>query len=970
MLNRMKALHAILTVLFMILIVSCSPSAPIKETASIRIEAMRLNTASILPSVPHITNYKLSLNQGETTRISADSVDGNFSLDEVPVGTYTAVIDAYDGTSIIMTGNATFTVKPSDNNNITIPLNYKLSGTGILEVRISWDGLTAGNQVYEAINEHKSLGFRAVYANDGKPINGIMDPSDDNYISWADLSSNSFIYSVENIPSTGGTEIIFQIYTKIDGKITQLIAETFPSVMQIYENMTSKPDENEIQNFKLDANHIISYLENVVAIDAVPGDENPSSSLFITWTNPKTYEDENMPFHVRVTAVDNDNPEKSKYADSISYNSNGGNGSVLIEGLEANHAYNIYFQVFSNEGYSRNTALLFNKSPKIIAEDIQFTKIFNDSYIMGESILIEGKVLPEGADDRYTITIKKGSETIKTISASSTTPSDDRTYTLETSGIYTVTITSIDNPSISAEKEIKTKLSIPQDLSYVGSPDENGIKLRWDEVPSADGYKLIRITDGTNETEIDVKENLEYTDKDVASGHRYAYKIYAYHNDSSLNSNASSPTNEVKISTADITIQLPEGNLNLTGVLDKLKDKSITIGTDDSIEISLLKDIKTGAEYKWILNEKITLLSGNFAQASTLVIHADTEGLKYSAEELTPNSLMLTVTVNGKTESVTGYFNVINKNFAGSLIGIENESGNRIENTNDITVYYDSPIKLNAVFQNAEVEQPEIEWKSSNPSVMSVSQDGTVTTHQKGEAVTITVTVKDTQESKSVTLNPYVKATGISFTARDQNILIIEDIQNDSGVIVSDLGKSFNYGLKISKPNDSIDLSSSAVITTTDPNNEIIRIDEHGNITPTGLKTGDITITATIDGLSDSIKVTVLDLDIEVNNDGWETVTGKIVTLPGKVFSRNEYPIQIVHSQTSLDITNYIDFNWVFDNGKTSTSNAQDISGNGLTGTYRRGPDALRGTIKVGINYKDGQNLGSIGFISRSSNAG
>lgn len=961
--------HLFLISLIAMLFASCSPSAPKpNETASVRIEVLSLSTASIVPGTPNPTKYILELipPEGNGESIKSESESGTFSVSEVPIGTYTVKITAYDGENAILEGETSLTVKPNSENKATVILNYLLTGSGVLSVTIDWIGLTANNQVYTAIHDYKALGFRAVYAegsNKDKSINGINDPENEKYIFWVDtdkLTSGSYEYRIEGLEPTSGTAIVFQIYTKINGN-NQLIAETFPTVMQIYDGLVSKPDQNEGQNFKLDANHIISYLENVTVSkdDVKPNADNPSTAIDITWTNPTSLDADNMPFYVLVTAIDNDNPSPTIQVKSKPYEAAGSEGSVTISGLTENHTYNIKFQVIGKEGYSNNTLLLTGVQPKIVVEKIEFVNTPNDSYTMGNSITIEGKISPDNASNKdYKITITEGDEIKKEIDVTASTSSEERTFKFETSGNYKITLTANDSGK-NVSKDIKVKLATPTSLQYQGDPSDKGVTISWDPVASADGYKVIRVIDGIDQAiEIDRSNSTTFTDEDLNSRHTYAYKVYAYRTDTSLNSLPTEATTSINVSTADITIIMPESLSEIGNVLSELKGESITIGNEDQIKLVIKNNIAEDAYYEWILNEDFDnpIKEGNFDAASSLIISEEYDLKKNASDGNTTNSLVLRVTVNGNPQTATGYFQVINNNSAGSLTGIKTP-----ESLTNNTVYYGEPIQLEAVFANSSAEKPDVKWSSNNPDVMSVDETGKVTTHQKGEPVKITVTVNDTKETKSITLTPYVKATGISFGAPDVNYLIIENtaeaVNEQVGVRAYNSGKTFNHEIKITTPNNK-EYSGEVNL---DYDSSIINIDENGNITA---KTpGTTTIKASIDGFEDVITVNVHDFKIMIDDNGWKDITGKDYNIP----YYTNFNLKIETSNTNPNLTNEVNFIWCFDSDKTKNEigiaggTNFTISGDGLSGYLHRDlrMDNPEVTVILTFNEKD---IGKIGF--------
>lgn len=964
--------HLFLISLIALIFASCSPSAyKPNETASVRVEAMSLTTASIVPGTPKPTKYTLELKPADGESIKPEpSTTGSFSVPDVPVGTYTVIIIAYDGEKEILKGEASLTVKPNSENKATVIMNYILNGSGILSVTIDWTGLTANNQVYTAIHDYKVLGFRAVYAEGekkGHPINGIEDSENEDFISWVpseNLTSGTFEYRVEGLEPTSGTAIVFQIYTKINGN-NQLIAETFPTVMQIYDGLVSKPDQNEGQNFKLDANHIISYLENISEPNSKPNQDNPSIAIDITWKNPTSLEADNLPFYVLVTAIDNDEPSSTFSAKSEIYETAGGDGSVTITGLAENHTYNIKFQVIGKEGYSNNTQLLTGIQPKVVVEKIEFVNTLNESYTMGDSITVEGKVSPDNASNKnYTITITDGAEINKEIKVDASTPAANRTFEFETSGIYEITLTSDDNNSKTVSQDVKVKLATPANLQYQGEPSESGITITWDPVASADGYNVVRVIDGADSGEFDNGKNTTYTEEAPKSGHTYAYKVYAYRTDNTLNSLPTEATESVNVSTADITIEFPEGTLNLTGIFEGLQDKTIRLGTEDKIELKIAKDFAAGTTYEWILNGNFEkpILKGNFNDVSFLTIDENTEGLKKYPNNA-PNDLVLRVKdSSGKDRgSITGTFTVINNNSAGKLMEIKTP-----DNLTNNTVYYSEPIQLEAIFANENAAKPAVTWTSSKSDVMSVDETGLVTTHQKGESVEITVTVNDTQETKSIVLIPYVKATEISFGVPEVKYLI----KAKTGVEITDddyLWEPFDMGLTITAANG-INTSSEPEITY---DTSIVSIDNSGIVTP--LSCGSTTITVSIDDIEESFVIHLHDFDIYTSGNS-TPITGQSITQGGKLIDGNKYELSIDSNntqQTDVSLLEDLTFTWCFgESGDVSRGDTEGtslkISGSGLSGTLIRHWNAEKPKVTVLISDGDSE-IGKIWYTSKAT---
>lgn len=977
---------AILSALCIMLFASCSPSAGISETATLSVDAVSVSTSTVIPGTLQPAKYTLQLFQGETERIDpVESTTGSFTVADVPIGTYRIKVTAKnsEGDDILKGEVNKFTVKPgNENNSVTIILDYILSGKGVLSVDIKWDGLTENNQVYAAINDYKNLGFRAVYAegeNKGKPINGVNNPESPDYIIWAsseDFSAKKMNYTVEGLEPTEGTSIVFQIYTKIDGS-NQLIAETFPTVMQIYANLTSVPDGNELQNFSLDEDHIISYLENVSNANAVPSATDASTSLDITWTNPTTYSESNYPITVKVTAIDAETGEKISKT-SNEYGKDDASGSLTLTGLTANQLYNISFQVLSSEGFSKDSVLLNGIRPKVNVTGIEFANTFAESYIMGESVTIKANIIPDTATIKdYTISVANGHDGI--------TPSESGNIEFKTSGTYTITIASKDNPSVTATKNIKVRLAAPSNVHIDGTPSEAGAVIEWNPVESADGYTVIRSKDGAEDKTFDAKTAVTYTDTSLASGHTYSYAVIAYRTDSSLNSDKSESTQEINVTNADISIQLPDNEVDFKNVLSQLSEQSLTLGKNESITITILSEIKEKATYSWVLNGNFNnpLASGSYSEVAALTIDDNTPGLKKNAADgNTSNDLTLVVQAGSKKYSSTGSFTVINNNAAGNLEGIKLADGSAITEENS-TVYYGSPIQLKAVFANESADQPDVTWSSSNDSVMTVDQTGKVTTHQKGEPVTITVKSNDSGISKEVTLKPYVKATNVTLLGCEEtNIMILPhkgdyDESDDKfkmhGVIAYGSAKEMTTTTKI----DSLDNKDISGTVSYDFDDSVISFDSaSGKITP--LAAGSTTLTVKVDNngeqISDSILIYVYDLKMQYSKDGsWHDINE---TISWKYnFPENDTDIRISANNTEeiiQHLRNNTTITWCFEANPDDTERGYGggshvvITGSNIdNGHFQR--QWLVGSSEPHITaliYSNGNHIGTVGIIA------
>ena len=275
---------------------------------------------------------------------------------------------------------------------------------------------------------------------------------------------------------------------------------------------------------------------------------------------------------------------------------------------------------------------------------------------------------------------------------------------------------------------------------------------------------------------------------------------------------------------------------------------------------------------------------------------------------------------------------------------------------NDGIIYYGTPEQLTVSFNTSSTISPEIVWTTSDVSgnVMTISENGVVTTHQRGEDVTITATIKNTDISADITLTPYVKATGVVFGSPDVNYLIIDDHSNNDNQLLGawafNSGKSFNHELSVITP-DNKTASSDVKVTISD--SSIINIDNQGNITP--IKAGTTTITASIDGYEDTITVNVYDLDVYIDDEGWKNITGK------EFLARwnKGYNLKLETSNSNLDGLSFI---WNKNAGDSGVGDATfDVSGNGLSGYIHRHGNSSELHVTVVI-YHENIKIGLAGF--------
>lgn len=168
--------------------------------------------------------------------------------------------------------------------------------------------------------------------------------------------------------------------------------------------------------------------------------------------------------------------------------------------------------------------------------------------------------------------------------------------------------------------------------------------------------------------------------------------------------------------------------------------------------------------------------------------------------------------------------------------GIEIKNGNSILNGKSLEMNVGDNITLSAAVQ-PETANQHVKWNSSNPNVVSVSQDGTLTALSAG-TVTITVSALDKKAAATFTVNVIeVLPEGISIKQGSSITIKAGDSQQLNAVIT---------------PENATDQS----VSWTSSDASIVSVDNNGNIT--GVKEGTAKVTAaTVNGKTAVITVTV-----------------------------------------------------------------------------------------------------------------
>ena len=947
----------VITLMILALFAGCSnegidPNA----TGSVRITIPAART--LLPAMPDIKNYEVTLTKSGESSVSYTAefpAEKPIEFGNILIGTYNVSVKGFDSQDTALMKSAdgkSITVKPSETTECKITLHFIEEGTGAISVELSWVDNEITTGPFKDALERESLGFLAWDDDNKEPL------SENAEIQWVqDFSSGSFEYREENIAATSGKNIRFKIYSKIDG-VDTVIAKTFPTTIQVYSSLTSVPDNNEKDNFVIGKGNMVSYLKNVTNPTYSLDSTEPESKINVSWENP-SLSSSAYPIEVYVTIKDNG----SEYTETkkVSASSKEGNNSTTFEGLSKDTSYSLSFMVKAATGYSESWQALSDVRTKTPVEEIKFDRSVTSEYITGDTTTIKAIITPEDATNKdYTVTVDNENATV-----------NGKDVTFNSYGDYTVTVTSLDNSAIKAEKEITVRLATPDNLSIEQS--DESITLKWNEVKGAASYVIEKKTisgHNADKTITDIKTN-SYTDFDLYSASKYSYSVKAIaENDEKgiYTSLLPATSSTIETATPDITItekDIARPNFSLTGKLGYI------IAGDEEEGFTLsIAEIVGATNYRWKLNGTVLAEGAYSAEVENITINGITNGLSTDSNE-TVNTLKLEIELDGKTYSSTSYFYVIEEEIGKPIISDDGDNRVNYRGENDKSE------KLNISFSSSPSFTPALIWTSSDDEIVSVDRNnGEITFVSEGEA-TITAEVISTGAKATIEIESYVPATGITLDEEKMNHSYIMILEKEGVALYKEEGNTNRY---VPEPNMAEYVSVSAAdgktptsnVTWQSSDSTVIEVID-GKLT--AKKAGTATITASIDGHTIEKEFTVLDIDITIkksNSEGAPSpVTGgsyPVVGYSGEYtmslkFANDYYTAQTFDSSPFKN-------SWCFSNGSTNVGSwgiDSSITSNNFTGIISRAARGYDDTVEARISDKEGNRIVTLSFTSTPS---
>ena len=427
----------------------------------------------------------------------------------------------------------------------------------------------------------------------------------------------------------------------------------------------------------------------------------------------------------------------------------GKTSSITLENLSSNKEYTLSFQAHHKTGML---------SPFYTCPEKFICKIAVESISITESSIPEE--ITVGTKFEPIVEFSPENASIRDIKWTFSNPDilqeENGTITAIKAGSVTLTAESVDNNEAKDSIEISVKLSAPQNVKAESAG--SAIRITWDTVPGAEGYKVLKSTENGSYTEITSNvSGTEYSDSNIISGASYSYRVKAFSSAAEGVESISTPAIEVPGNS--ITILLPSNPVRDFELEFEDNEKLVLLASEESITVRAIANDNI-LTYTWMMNGEIIKAEATADDGGTFVIiTGETDGIKHGTSSLN------TLTLKVKTKSGVfcgnkdfGYIEVLDEGVT-LTSHIENQTY-RVSSTTDSNGT-ERTIQLTADVFPSNATLKNIRYVSSNPSIASVGEYTGLLTFHKGAITdtdhTVTITASSTygEKTASVTFDVY-----------------------------------------------------------------------------------------------------------------------------------------------------------------------------------------------------------------------
>ena len=698
-----------------------------ETTGNVRLYVKSATTRTIMPDeFSSVAKYDIILtpkSSQETKEFSnlVPSEDGSVELDGIVMGTYSISVIGYaeDGTKTCVSASdtANLVVKPGETSSLRIQMEALYSeGKGSLEVTFDWSDL--GKDTATPFNDalkKGSLTFQLLYIDYDEGGSLLITEKAEQTVDVSD-GKTSYTFIANDLDATKGQTIAFSILDK-DG--IAVAYKKFSSVLQIAAGQVSRPDENDSSLFYITNETAPSYVRNIYSVSWALNEENPQTSVIVSWKNPvsgSTVLIDNVVLYLEADGKETIQTDPIKAESATT--------SYTFQNLEAETQYTLSAQAFYKDGRASVKDVIAFDSPittKIPVEAIAFEGEIQSSIECGAEFSLSYVFTPSNASI----------QTVTWTFDDTVLSQEGNTFTAIKPGETTVKVSSTDNPEATAETSIIT-VHLAKVAGVSASIVEDGetssiyTNVTWNASEEATGYKVYRYVNGEKEASYcETVSETSYEDHSATSGNSYQYSVVATFGETDEYDSAESElSGEIAIGNPSITIIPPTAG---SQKLEVFGGNTIVIPEGETRTIGLANEIDGAANYYWYIND-IKLPN----EGKEIVIGADSAGIDTST--ITgQNELKLCVQLeNGTSISATTTFYVV------SVMEEGITSSWQSKNTR-LPVTIGDTLEIDAEVTPASATLKALSFTSANPEIATVDQDGNLTVKGYGE---VTITVK------------------------------------------------------------------------------------------------------------------------------------------------------------------------------------------------------------------------------------
>lgn len=787
--------------------------------------------------------------EGITKKASAEGTN-SIKIDSVQIGTYRVSVEGWTDGELVLEGSSAadtpLSVAPNGANSISITLTQVYAGdshTGTVEIPVDWSAAASSSQRMQDLMADGGIVIKMVSQEDGEQGTVL-------WTSPASGTSSTSMTISATLPVTPSKLVSFDIY---DSTGKDLIASgLYPSVIWVASGNTSRPMDG--QGDFIITPDLISYGVNVRSASWTFNSDNPQQYVDISWQNRTGLFDTVTVFYKPLTG----SAEEAHV--TVEVDAEDATSTAKIGPLTPDVDYEVSIQAHHRSGLiSRKAVQDFTVRTKIPVSGMKIS--LND---------VTDGVITSGSPFSASVTYTPDNASIQTHTWSVDVPDvveilQGDNFTAKRPGQATLTATSTDNKSVSAEASISVRLAAPG--KPAATAQSNGISLSWAGSEYATSYDVYRFDNNGDTAFIGSSEKTSYLDENVLASHTYSYAVVAkateYDGDNfKVDSEQGAKSDAIRIADGSISLDIPSIDEGIN--IDLAPDGSIYYISKDNpkITISLASPVPGATKYIWQVDNGAStevVKEGSYEKANYVIFNYEDTWSAYENGMMTLN--LVIEDANGQSHNNSLTFYVIEDFVEAESVVLDAINGTGADASKTLPLSGDAyrvssrtsddpkskrsvQIKAHVYPTNATLQG--ITYTTSDSSIATVSPNGLVTFAGGTGKVTITGTpmsgipLEVTFDVYDVTVNSALELLkAVNTTIRTVMIEANGKFEGDwwagSDGVIS--GRSYsNNGISINTPSSS---ESTGTIT--------IRIVEESNGPVSIEGIGDIEI-ETIDG--------------------------------------------------------------------------------------------------------------------------